>query len=138
MIHDDARACWELVGAKARYCRLLDGKEWLALAELFCHDVTFDLTDVDPAAVPVVGRSNVIAAIEAAVQGAKTAHQVHAPEIDLSDTGAQVIWAVQERVVWEGGSSLTAYGHYHEQWIRSGGDWKIAALRLTHSIMDFA
>ena len=127
----------ELAQAKARYCRLLDSKDWPALAELLTEDMEFDLSDGNPDVAPIVGRENVLAAVQASVAGATTVHQVHAPEIELCGDAAQVIWAVQERVVWDKGTSLTAYGHYHDRWVRVDGKWKIAALRLTHLIMDF-
>ena len=127
----------ELAQAKARYCRLLDSKDWLALAELLTEDMEFDLSDGNPDIAPIVGRDNVLAAVQASVAGAKTVHQVHAPEIELGGDDAQVVWAVQERVVWDNGTSLTAYGHYHDRWVRVAGQWKIAALRLTHLIVDF-
>ena len=44
---------------------------------------------------------------------------------------------MQDRVVWESGSALTGYGHYHERWVRDAGEWKIAGLRLTRLIMEF-
>jgi hypothetical protein len=131
-------AYWELAQAKARYCRLLDMKDWPTLRELMIDDLEFDLTDGNPDVAPIVGRDNVLAAVRASVEGAKTVHQIHAPEFDLGPDGADVIWAVQERVVWDNGTSLTAYGHYYDRWVRIDGEWKIAALRLTHIVMDFA
>mgnify|MGYP002713700481 CR=1 FL=1 len=128
----------ELCQAKARYCRALDTKDWTALAELLTNDMEFDLSDDNPDVPPIVGRANVLAAVQAAVAGAKTVHQVHMPEVDVDGDQAQAIWPVQERVVWDNGTSLTAYGHYHDRWVRIDGQWKIAALRLTHLIMDFA
>ena len=127
----------DLVQAKARYCRLLDTKDWSALAELLTEDVEFDLSDGQPEVPTIRGRENVMTAVQASVEDAKTVHQVHAPEIDITGDAADVIWAVQERVVWGNGTSLTAYGHYHDRWVLSGGEWKIAKLRLTHLIMDF-
>lgn len=135
--HDNVTAVWELAQAKARYCRLLDTKDWQALAEMLTDDLEFDLSDGSPDGGPITGRDNVLAAIRDAVKGAKTVHQVHAPEVELSSDDAHVIWAVQERVVWDNGTSLTAYGHYHDHWVRMDGEWKLAALRLTHLIMDF-
>ncbi len=126
----------ELAQAKARYCRLLDSKDWAALAELLTEDMEFDLSDGNPDVAPIIGRDNVLAAVQTSGAGAKTVHQVHAPEIEFKGDIAQVIWAVQERVVWDNGTSLTAYGHYHDRWVRVDGQWKIAALRLTHLIMD--
>lgn len=128
---------FDLVQAKARYCRLLDTKDWQALAGLTTENIEFDLSDGNPDVTPIYGRDNVLGAIRASVEGAKTVHQVHAPEIELTGDTADVIWAVQERVVWDNGTSLTAYGHYHDRWVRIGSEWKISALRLTHLIMDF-
>jgi hypothetical protein len=135
---DDVIAYHELAQAKARYCRLLDTKDWTALSELLTENMEFDLSDGNPDVAPIIGRDNVLAAVQASVTTAKTVHQVHAPEIELEGDRAQVIWAVQERVVWDNGTSLTAYGHYHDRWVRVDGSWKIAALRLTQLIMDFS
>ena len=51
---------------------------------------------------------------------------------------ANVIWAMQDRVISPGGGpSLTGYGHYHERWVKRNGRWKIAALKLTRLHLDF-
>lgn len=133
----DVVAFHELAQVKARYCRLLDNKDWPALSELLTEDMEFDLSDGNPDVSPITGRDNVLNAVQTSVAGAKTVHQVHAPEFDLRGGEASVIWAVQERVVWDNGTSLTAYGHYHDRWVRVAGQWKIAALRLTHLVMEF-
>ena len=135
---DDVAVFYELAQAKAQYCRLLDTKDWSALAEIFTPDVIFDLSDGAPGAEPVVGRDNVIETVKASVTSARTAHQVHMPEIEIDGEAARVVWAVQERVIWENGTSLTAYGHYRDRWVRDAGRWKLAELRLSHLIMDFA
>jgi hypothetical protein len=107
------------------------------LAGLLTEDMEFDLSDGNPDVQPIVGRDNVLAAVQASVMGAKTVHQVHIPEIELTGDEADVIWPVQERVIWDNGTSLTAYGHYHDRWVRVDDEWKIAVLRLTHLVMDF-
>lgn len=127
----------ELAQAKARYCRLLDTKDWSALAELMTAEILFDLDAGNPSSVPIVGRENVLAAVQASTADALTVHQVHAPEFEIAGEEAQVIWAVQERVVWENGTSLTAFGHYRDRWVRLDGRWRIVELRLTHLIMEF-
>lgn len=131
------REIQELYQAKARYCRALDTKDWTALAELLVEEMEFDLSDGNPDVSPIIGRENVLAAVQSSVANAKTVHQVHIPEIELHGDEAMVIWPVQERVVWDNGTSLTAYGHYHDRWVRVGGRWKIAVLRLTHLLMEF-
>ena len=134
----DLGTCLELEEAKARYCRLMDTKNWTDLAALLTEDLVFDLTDGHPEAAPIVGRDAALEAVRASVGDAITVHQVHSPEFELDGDEARVVWAVQERVVWKNGTSLTAYGHYHDRWVRDEWGWRIAELRLTHLIMDVA
>jgi uncharacterized protein (TIGR02246 family) len=128
---------------KARYCRTLDTKDWEGLAEVFTED--FEL-DTSPAGgpPPLRGRDAVISMIRASLGSARTAHQVHSPEITLDGDTAHVIWAMQDRVVWDaeraaklGFASLTGYGHYHERYVREQGRWRIAAQRLTRLHVDY-
>ena len=123
---------------KARYCRLLDTKDWSGFAALLTEDFELDVSE--GTSVPVIrGRDAAVKQIRSSVASARTAHQVHPPEITPDGANkAQVIWAMQDRVVWSeeqaariGRSGLTGYGHYHERYVRQDGEWKIAALRLT-------
>ncbi len=143
---DDARyvEAWLAIGAvKARYCRLLDTRDWAGFAALFTEDFELDVSE--GTALPVIrGRVAAVEQIRSSVASARTAHQVHSPEITLtSDNEAQVIWAMQDRVVWQpeqaaqrGFAGLTGYGHYHERYVRRDGAWRIAALRLTRLHID--
>lgn len=128
---------------KARYCRLLDTKDWSGFAGLLTEDFELDVSE--GTSVPVIrGRDAALTQIRSSVASARTAHQVHSPEITLDGANrAQVIWAMQDRVVWGeeqaariGRSGLTGYGHYHERYVRQDGEWKIAALRLTRLHID--
>jgi len=127
----------ELCQAKARYCRTLNTKDWDVFATVLASDVSLDLSDGNPDIEPIVGRDNVIAAIRASVTGARTVHQVHIPEVEISGDEAHAVWPVQERVIWDNGTSLTAFGHYHDRWVRIDGHWALAESKLTHLIMDF-
>ena len=129
---------WELVSAKARYCRLLDTKDWPALADMLAENVTVDLDAGNPASVLLVGRESVIAALQAGVEGARTVHQVHLPEISIDGDVADVVWPVQERVIWSNGTSLTAFGHYRDTWRRERDRWLLEAMRLSHLLMEFS
>ena len=129
-------AFYELSQAKARYCRALDTRDWDALAELMTPDVEFGMSDGDTEAVMISGRDETQATLQSLVAAAKTVHQVHMPEIDLDGDEAQVIWAVQDRAVFESGLSVTGYGHYYERWVREDGTWKIASLKLIHLLVD--
>jgi len=143
-MNDIARleACLAIGEVKARYCRLLDTKDWDGYADVFTED--FEL-DTSPAGGPGVirGRDAALRMIRASVGEARTAHQVHSPEITLDGDTAHVVWAMQDRVVWgnrrPSPSSLghTGYGHYHERYVRQNGRWRIAAQRLTRLHVDY-
>ena len=128
---------------KARYCRYLDTKDWDGFASLFVEDLILDTTGSGGAVVR--GRDKAVETTRAAVGEARTIHQVHAPEITfIDDDTAEVIWAMQDRIVWPqerasriGSEALTGWGHYHERYVRSpDGKWRIASLRLTRLHMD--
>ncbi|TAL02167.1 MAG: nuclear transport factor 2 family protein [Rhodospirillaceae bacterium] len=128
---------------KARYCRMMDTKDWAGFADLFTDDFELDTSYVG-GPPPIRGREAAVAAIRSWVETAKTAHQVHSPEMKIEGDVAHVIWAMQDRVIWApdcrpvpdmGGH--TGYGHYHERYVRKDGRWRIAAQRLTRLIEDF-
>ena len=125
---------------KARYCRFLDTKDWAAYTELFTEDLKLDVPGGSP---PIRGREAAINSIRAAVEQARTAHQVHSPEMQIEGDVADVIWAMQDRVIWgpDRASSIqeaghTGFGHYHERYVRKDGSWRIAALQLRYLIYE--
>lgn len=129
-------AFYELTRAKARYCYTLDTRDWDGFGDLMTDDVVLDVSE--GTGVPVVtGRAAAVDLIRSSLTNARSAHQVHTPLIDLGGDGADVIWAMQDRVMWEGGPTLIGHGHYHERWVRRGDAWKLAALRLTRLIVEF-
>jgi hypothetical protein len=130
-------------GTKARYCRFLDTKRWDDFGRLFTDDASLDVSeDVTPDMGPQVvhGRAAIVAQVRGAVDTARTTHQVHSPEINLTSAStATGIWAMQDVVIWPEGvaspvpglHSLTAFGHYHESYVLVSGEWRIASLKLT-------
>lgn len=128
---------------KARYCRLLDTKDWVGFAALFTDDAVMDVSE-DTGNPPITGIPAIVAQVRFAVDDAATSHQVHTPEITLTDQdAAQGVCAMQDRVVWRAGkspipgvASITGYGQYHEAYRREGDDWKIASLRLSRFHVD--
>jgi hypothetical protein len=121
---------------KARYCRFLDTKQWDAWAELFTQDLVLDTSEAGGPA-PITGRDDAIAMVRQAIETARTAHQVHTPEIAIIGDTAEAIWAMQDRVVFENGSHLTGYGHYTESYVKLNGRWRIARSKLTRLHLDF-
>ena len=133
----------DIRAVKARYCRLLDSKQWGAFAALFTSDAVMDVSQ-DTGNPPISGIAAILAQVRHAVDHAASSHQVHTPEIELQGRDlAHGIWAMQDRVVWRAGlsplpgvASITGYGQYHETYRREGGVWKIAALRLSRFHVD--
>ena len=129
---DDRTAICEL---KARYCRLLDTKQWAAWAELFTPDFVLDTSEAG-GPPPISGRSEAIFMVRQTIETAHTAHQVHTPEITINGDSATGIWAMQDRVIFETGFALTGYGHYTETYARQDGMWRIASSKLTRLLID--
>ena len=126
---------------KARYCRCLDTKDWAGYADVFTEDLELDTRPSGGALTH--GREESLRLIRSSIETAITAHQVHSPEIKLNGDTADVIWAMQDRVIWSadrqaqmGVLGLTGYGHYHEHYVRQDGGWKIARQTLTRLHMD--
>ena len=119
---------------KARYCRLLDTKDWEGWGQLFTEDVMLDTTGSGGEVTH--GRAALLASVRGAIEQAKTAHQVHSPEITIDGDRATGIWAMQDRVIWGEGRALTGYGHYREEYVRQDGTWRIARQWLTRLIVE--
>ncbi len=133
----------DIRAVKARYCRMLDTKDWDGFAALFTEDAVMDVSQ-DTGNPPIMGIPALLDQVKFAVTNAATSHQVHTPEIILSGAdSAEGVWAMQDRVVWQTGTSpvpgvasITGYGQYHEVYRRVDGVWKIAALTLTRFHVD--
>jgi ketosteroid isomerase-like protein len=127
---------------KARYCRFMDTKDWAAYTDLFTENFTLD-TSPAGGAPPIHGREAAVANIRSAIEHAKTAHHVHNPEMQIEGDTANVIWAMQDRVIWPeeraarlGEKGHTGFGQYHERYERKDGRWRIAALQLRYLIYE--
>jgi SnoaL-like domain len=120
---------------KARYCRLLDTKKWADWMALFTEDFLLDTQEAG-GPPPIKGRADAVAMVRLSIETARTAHQVHSPEIEINGNAATGIWAMQDRVVFEGGVSLTGYGHYTETYAKADSGWRIASSKLTRLHID--
>ncbi len=129
--HDHIAIC-EL---KARYCRFLDTKDWDAWTALFCEDFVLDTSEAGGPS-PITGRIEAVTMVRQTIETARTAHQVHSPELVIDGDTATGIWAMQDRVVFETGLSLTGYGHYTETYAKRDGAWQIASSKLTRLHID--
>jgi 3-phenylpropionate/cinnamic acid dioxygenase small subunit len=113
---------------KARYFRLLDTQQWEAWGQVFTHDARLHWGPRPEDAVG--GRDEIVRAVSAALAGARTCHHGHMPEIELLDaTRARGIWAMFDWVDHPR-YDLKGYGHYHEEYVKQDGAWRIRRSRL--------
>jgi len=127
---------------KARYCRCMDTKDWAGWADVFTEDLVLDTTPAG--GYRIEGRGAAIAKVRGSIDQAKTAHQVHNPEVSFTGADeARVIWAMNDRVQMApdhqtaeyGGH--TGYGHYRERYVRcADGQWRIAETQLSYLHFD--
>jgi hypothetical protein len=115
---------------KARYCRLLDTKDWAAWRAIFTDDF---LSDTSEAGGKVIeGADEFVAFTRKSLRNQATVHQVHAPEIELtSATTARGVWALEDVVRFGPGVNLRGYGHYQETYEKIDGQWRIKSSKLT-------
>lgn len=123
-----------IANVKAAYCRLLDTKDWAGWGDLFTEDFELDVSDSGGNVMK--GRDTIVASVRSSIESAKTAHQVHFPEMTIDGDTAHAVWPMQDRVVWDG-RALTGYGHYHEDYVRQDGRWRIARQKLTRLTLEF-
>ena len=124
---------------KARYFRLMDTKQWDEWGSVFATDCVMEVPEVD---MVNNGRAEIVQAVSAALEGTRTAHHGHMPEIELTgpDT-ARGTWAMFDYVEFPPAASgarvgLNGYGHYLEEYVREDGEWRIAHLRLERLRID--
>jgi hypothetical protein len=129
----------EIKQLKARYFRLMDTKQWDDWGEVFAPDC---LMEVPEAAVVNNGREEIVRFVSGALEGARTCHHGHMPEIEITgpDT-ARGIWAMFDYVEWPASGSgdrvgLQGFGHYIEDYVRADGQWRIGRTRLERLRID--
>src|SRR5262245_38519772 len=130
---DDIEAIKQL---KARYCRLMDTKDWDGYRQVFTDDVTMDTTD--SGGNVITGADAFLEFLVPTIGDVVTVHQCHTPEIDItSSTTATGIWAMEDMLQFPDGNELHGYGHYTETYEKADGTWRIKSSKLTRLRMDF-
>ncbi|MGW0523216.1 nuclear transport factor 2 family protein [Crossiella sp. NPDC003009] len=126
---EDVEAIQEL---KARYCRLLDTKQWQAWREVFADDFVSDTSEAGGQVVK--GADAFIAFVRKQIgqPSQTTSHQVHMPEIELTSAAtANGIWALEDYVDFTPVLGMHGHGHYHETYVKTNGQWRIKTSKLT-------
>ncbi|WP_298400559.1 nuclear transport factor 2 family protein [Sphingobium sp.] len=135
----------EIKTLKARYFRLMDAKDWVGFANLFTPDALFDVRgalEEKPVITgdPIYGPDAIAAYVQRGITPLTSAHFGHMPEIDIvSADEATGIWALLDILRAPDGGPFRifrGYGHYHERYRRTDGQWRIASMRLTRLMVE--
>jgi hypothetical protein len=123
---------------KARYFRLMDSKDWDGMREVFTADVCVDVSDEGGGIYN--GLEEFMAMLVPTLSEVVTVHHGHMPEIQLtSATTATGIWAMEDLLRFPPGRPITemhGFGHYHETYVKSEGEWRIKATKLVRLRRD--
>ena len=123
----------EIIRLRARYCHLLDHKDWDGFAELFAADAVLRTGLAGgPEVVERRGRTAIAEFVRERMGSAASSHQVSAPDIQvLAEDRAQGTWAVH---YLQEGNRLTGYGFYHDEYVKQDGRWLIQRVTLETTI----
>ena len=93
---------------KARYFRLMDQKRWDEWAMVFAHDAHLVVPEGGGRRT---GRVGVVASVSGVLEGVRTVHHGHMPEIEITgpDT-ARGTWAMFDYVEFPSGPAASASG----------------------------
>ena len=85
----------EIKQLKARYFRLMDTKRWDEYGSVFAKDAVMEVPEAN---VVNNGRAEIVRAVSKVLEGVRTVHHGHMPEIEFTgpDT-ARGIWAMLMR-----------------------------------------
>jgi hypothetical protein len=132
--------------AKARYFRGLDTQEWPLYASAFSPDAEMDVRkEARNPDYLFRGPDAIVGFVSKSLEGMLTIHHGHNPEIEFtSDTTANVIWAMEDRL-WKKDASvqkpfntLHGWGYYRETYRRVGNEWLIQSTLLERLRVDIA
>jgi SnoaL-like domain len=124
----------EITRLKARYFRHLDRREWDELTQVLSTGARMDADGFT-----TDGRDAIIQFLQRVLEGTRTVHHGHMPEIDIDGDRARGIWAMDDYVEFghdDPPKGLRGYGHYEEEYVREDGAWRIDRLRLTRLRVD--
>ncbi len=125
----------EITDVKARYCRLLDCKQWEAYAETFMPD---GVLQYGPNAEisTVNGRAEIIGLLSMMLRKAVTAHRIHPAEFHFLNNGeVRAIWPMDDRVE-QPGYIVDGSGYYDDLYCQMEGEWHIKYMHLRRLRVD--
>lgn len=122
---------------KARYFRLMDTQQWDAWQHCFAEDVTATFEGAPrakkdgPREVSLSGRQSVVAGVRALLSDGVSVHQGFMPELELTGpSSARGLWSMYDYVLLPT-CRFQGWGHYHEEYVKAKGEWRIQKIHLT-------
>ena len=121
---------------KARYCQLVDTKEW----DRWATEILTEDYRLEGEGAVHEGRDDVVAFVSSSLADARTVHHCHTPVITIAgpDT-ATGVWAMQDHVHMTLDGAPFAFrgaGHYHEEYVRTADGWRIRSTVATRLSVD--
>lgn len=121
-------ACEDIRQLLSRRTRLIDGKHWDQLVDVYTDDVVGHH-------VGAKGAQALVDTVSKVLDGVETVHQVHLPEIVFtSPTTASAIVPMEDLLFWEKDGLKYwshGYGHYHQRFLKTDRGWRICDHKLT-------
>ena len=132
--HNELEAIRQL---KSRYFRLMDTQQWADWAHCFTDDISAFYEGAPrvsadaPTDIGCEGKQALLDGVSQLMKGAVSMHQGFMPEIELtSPTTAKAIWAMFDYVRLPT-CAFKGWGHYHEDYVKEGEEWKLKKIHLT-------
>jgi hypothetical protein len=124
----------EIKQLKARYCRLIDTRDYDALASVFCKDVEFVMGEAGVAH----GRELLIGWLREVLANVTTIHHGHGHEVTIdSATEAHGIQAFEDYARSGGIEIAHGAGLYTEVYRVEDGAWRIAEIKQSRFFLDW-
>ena len=128
---EDLVAIEEIKRLKVRYCRLIDENRRAGLRDIVTDDIEYEYENWRQGK----GADDFIGPIQPREEGHKTLHRVFMPDIEiLSEVTAKATWAMEdivEHAATAAHEGFRGYGHYHEEYRKVDGEWRISSIFAT-------
>ena len=132
----------EICQLKARYVRLVDTKDWESWRECFTEDFEASIEGAprhskdEPLDKALGPRDRLVDGCAQMFDGVTTLHQIYSPEIKLtSATTATGVWAQFDHVQFST-CNFKGWGHYHDDYVKIDGQWKLKKTRVTRVLTE--
>ncbi len=120
---------------KSRYFRFMDTKQWDNWAELFTADF-YGIYTGDHPDIEFHGRDDIVSKNREMLAEHRTVHHGHNPDITLTGNNTAIgVWAMMDYVDIPG-ARFQGYGHYHDEYRKENGQWRISKVHLRRLRVD--